>query len=127
MRKAICCLTAAALLLPFQALAEEGADTKVEVERPADQGAEPPAARPEPSAGEAIDRAKDATDSAIETAKRAVMHAIDIAKEHTSTALDTGKEASKDAIGKASEATRLLDKASEAAREVLASDGRSAR
>jgi hypothetical protein len=37
MRKAIFCLTAAALLLPFQTLAGEGTDTKVEIERPAVQ------------------------------------------------------------------------------------------
>jgi F0F1-type ATP synthase membrane subunit b/b' len=66
-----------------------------------------------------IDDAKDATNAAIEAAKQAILKAIDEAKDNTGAKLEEGKKASEDALDQAHDATKLLDKAAEAAREVL--------
>jgi len=112
-------LLVASLLLPTAAMAGEKAAAATDppaIETPTVPGEE---AAPPRTAGEAIDDAKDATNAAIEAAKQAILKAIDEAKDNAGAKLEQGKKASEDALDKAHDATKLLDKAAEAAREVL--------
>lgn len=111
-------LLAAALLLPFAAIAEPAAD-RAPANDPSTPATETEPAPPQRSASEVIDDAKSATSAAIDAAKAAILKAIDHAKENAASGIEEGKKASEDALDDAREATTLLDKAAEAAREVL--------
>ena len=71
------------------------------------------------STSEAIEKVKEAASRAIDGARQSIIEAIDRAKQRVGSALETAQGASKGALDRATEGVRILDKLSDATREVL--------